>query len=229
MFTKIKLLWAYGILLLLPAYSALAQESAPIGNSFSQTGFYAGFGTGVNVTANYGLIKTYEQNNQIQAANMGDITGYSTPIFLYGGYRFNPYLSAELTYTYSGNQEYPQPNGCQDCTNFWGSQNYFGFNAVGYLPVADWFYLKARAGLAVGGSTMTTYVGNPGTVDTTSILGVGIDYPLTRHLAINFDYINYGLLIPIKLQYRTPPGGQSLGTVDTLQQNLLLFSLKIDF
>lgn len=217
------------LILALCSLSVGAEESAPIQSIPEQTGFYAGFGTGMNVTINYGLIKTYQQNNQVQAVNMGDVTGYSAPIFLYGGYRFNQYVSGELSYTYSGNQEYPQPSGCQNCTNFWGSQNYFGFSAVGYLPVSNWFYLKARAGLAIGGSTMTTYVGNPGTVDTTSILGVGIDYPLTRHLAINFDYINYGLLIPIRLQYRTPPGGQDLGTVDTLQQNLLLFSLKIDF
>lgn len=229
MIIKKNSVWICGSLLTLLALPVSAEESAPIYNPFDQSGFYAGFGTGVNITANYGLIKTYEQNNQIQAVNMGDVTGYSAPIFLYGGYRFNPYLSAELTYTYSGNQEYAPPSSCANCTNFWGSQNYFGFNAVGYLPISDWFYLKGRAGLALGGSTMTTYVGNPGTVDATSILGVGIDYPVTRHLAINFDYINYGLLIPIQLQYRTPPGGQNLGTVNTLQENLLLFSLKVDF
>ena len=61
-------------------------------------GFYTGIGTGVNISSNSGLIKTYVKQDYISGVqNMGDITGYSLPILIDVGYRFNPYFSTEFT------------------------------------------------------------------------------------------------------------------------------------
>lgn len=196
---------------------------------FDQEGFYIGFGSGINITNNSNLIKTFEIETQMKVTNMGSLSGYSVPVFFYGGYRFNPYLSTEISYTYSGNQNYTAPNDCVNCSDFWGSQNNFGVSAVGYLPIKNWVYLKARLGLAYNTSSFTTYIGDPGTKNITSITGLGIDYPIIKNLGISFDYINYGLLIPIQLQYQSPQGGPNLGVIDTQQSHLFLFNLKVTF
>ena len=193
------------------------------------SGTYICIGSGVNMVSKSGLIKTYNNSQgEVASQNLGNVTGYSLPIFLYSGYRFNNYLSAEFTYTYSGNQNYqgPEVNGS---TTFVGSQNTFGLSAVGYLPLTENFYLKGRIGAGYSLDTMTRYIGDPGTKNTTSILGLGLQYFLFPKFSIDMDYINYGLLAPMKLEYTPPPGGPNLGTVDSLMVNQLFVSLNFHF
>lgn len=195
-------------------------------------GFYTGLGTGLNITSNSNLIKTYGADQKTEGIqNMGNPLGYSLPILVDAGYRFNLYLSAELSYSYSGNQQYVGPVGVAGNSDvFWGSQNMFGLSAMGYLPLTTDLYLKGRLGLAYAMATMTTYVGDPGTKMVTSELGVGLQYFMTKYLSLDFDYINYGALILMQLHYNPPIGGApDLGTIDTINNNQFFVSLTVHY
>lgn len=195
-------------------------------------GFYTGIGTGLNITSNHNLIKTYGTEQDVHGVNnMGNVTAYSLPIFIDGGYRFNPYLSTEFSYSYSGNQQYTGSVGV-DGNNalFWGSQNMFGISALGYLPLTTNLYLKGRLGLAYAMATMTTYIGDPGTKMMTSEIGAGLQYFMSQYLSIDFDYINYGLLIPMQLSYKPPAGGApNLGVIDTINNDQFFVSLTVHY
>lgn len=203
----------------------------------SLSGAYLGAGTGLNITNNYNLIKTFgynHQSGQPYTGYIGNVTGYSVPVFAYAGYRFNKYLATEATYTYSGNQGYsraPNYDSVPGNEEFWGSQNTFGISALGYLPVVKDLYLKARTGIGYSLDTMTTYIGDPGTKNVTSILGLGAEYYMTKNLSLDFDYINYGLIIPIKLHYTPFSGasGMNLGTIDSIIINDFFLSLTVHF
>ncbi len=196
-------------------------------------GFYAGIGSGLNMVYNQGLIKTYSTYGEnIGYQYMGDVTGYSVPIFINFGYRFNQYFAAEAFYNYSGSQSYSQPEqNTKDQTDFAGSQNSFTMNALGYIPLVDnYLYIKGRLGIAYTLDTLTTYTGNPGTSNITSVMGAGLQYFMTNHLSLDFDYINYGALIPLNMQYQPPvTGGPNLGTVDSIIVNEFLLSLNVHF
>ena len=106
----------------------------------------------------------------------------------------------------------------------------FGISALGYIPLISDLYLKGRLGMAYSMNTMTTYVGDPGTKMLTSEIGAGLQYFMTKHLSLDFDYINYGLLLPMQLQYHAPvSGGPSLGTIDTVMNNQFFLSLNIHY
>lgn len=195
-------------------------------------GFYTGVGTGFNVTSNSNLIKTNGVDQQINGIReLGNPSGYSLPILVDAGYRFNPYLAAEFNYSYSGNQQYVGPVGVSGGNNvFWGSQNMFGLSAIGYLPLTTDLYLKGRLGLAYAMATMTTYIGDPGTKMITSEFGVGLQYFMTKYLSLDFDYINYGLLMPMQLQYNSPePSTPNLGVIDTINNNQFFVSLTVHY
>lgn len=195
-------------------------------------GFYTGFGTGFNVTSNSNLIKTYGADQQINGIReLGNPPGYSLPILIDVGYRFNPYLSVEFSYSYSGNQQYVGPVGVSGNNDvFWGSQNMFGLSALGYLPLNTDLYLKGRFGLAYAMATMTTYIGDPGTKMVTSELGVGLQYFMTKYLSLDLDYINYGLLMPMQLHYNpTTSGSSDLGVIDTINNNQFFVSLTVHY
>lgn len=195
-------------------------------------GFYTGLGTGLNITSNSNLIKTYGVDKDIEGIRgVGNPLGYSLPILVDAGYRFNPYLSVEFNYSYSGNQQYVGPVGATGNNDiFWGSQNMLGLSAVGYLPLTTDLYLKGRLGVAYAMATMTTYIGDPGTKMVTSELGVGLQYFMTKYLSLDFDYINYGALIPMQLQYSPPAGGApNLGAIDTINNNQFFVSLTVHY
>ncbi len=204
------------------------------------TGFYIGAGTGLSIVQNYGLTKTYHtrpaggdpsvEYNPLSTQYIGNTTGYSLPFSMDLGYRFNKYLGTEFTYVYSGNQHYQRASQDVTGSNFWGSQNTFALAAIGYLPILNNVYLKGRAGIAYSVDSMTTFVGNPGTKNLTSELGVGIQWMVLKHMSLDFDYINFGLLKPMELRY-TPPnaGGPNLGVVDTLISNNFLLSVNYHF
>ena len=195
-------------------------------------GFYTGIGTGLNITANSNLIKTYGTEQEIHGiSDLGNVSAGSLPILIDAGYRFNPYLSAEFTYSYSGNQQYTGPVGVDgNKTTFWGSQNVFGVSALGYVPLTNNLYLKGRLGLAYAMATMTTYIGDPGTKMMTSEIGVGLQYFMSQYLSLDFDYINYGLLMPLQLNYKPPAGGApNLGVIDTISNNQFFVSLTVHY
>ncbi len=195
-------------------------------------GFYTGIGTGINATTNSNLNKTYGASGKISGVeNMGNLTSYSLPFLIDAGYRFNPYLAAEFTYTYSGNQQYVGPVDMTGVDGgFWGSQNMFGLTAVGYLPLNKDLYLKGRFGLAYTLATMTTYIGDPGSKMLTLELGLGLQYYVLKDISLDFDYINYGAFIPMHLNYKPPTGGQpNLGVIDTISNNQLFVSLTVHY
>ncbi len=195
---------------------------------------YFGAGSGLNITQNYGLVKTFyvpsaTSNSQydIQSQFLGNVSGYSMPVYANFGYRFNNYVAAEFDYVYSGNQIYQRPSMSPNKTNFWGSQNNFGLVAVGYIPVRENIFLKGKLGLAYSMDTMTTYAGDPGTKNITSEIGLGAQWFIKRNWSLDFDYINYGLLIPIHENYRAPQsGGPNLGTINTIISNEFLLSIN---
>ncbi|MBX9599136.1 MAG: outer membrane beta-barrel protein [Burkholderiales bacterium] len=191
------------------------------------TGLYIGAGTGLNITKNSGLIKTYTPSNDAGYQYIGNPTGYSMPFNADLGYKVNNYFGVEFNFFHSGNQIYQQASNSPNQSNFWGSQNIFGLSALGFLPLSSDFSLKARAGVALSVASMTTYIGNPATINPTSELGLGVSWSISKNLAIDFDYINYGLLAPMQLKYRPPQSGQpNLGVVDTITVNSFLFSLN---
>jgi hypothetical protein len=191
-------------------------------------GFYIGGGSGLNITSNKDLIKGFSTDNVMQLQKMGDVTGYSVPIFAFTGYRFNEYIAAEFAYSYSGNQTYERASREPKGPGFWGSQSIFSMNAIGYYPlITNSLYLKGRAGIAYSMDTLTTYPGNPGTKNFTSVLGAGLQYYVRKNISIDFDYVNYGILAPMKLEYTSPIG--SLGTVDSITSNQFLLSASIHF
>ena len=215
------------LILLLFAVSYVVAEQ------YDMSGFYFGGGTGVSVAQNYGLTKTYypdppppdaapNQYRPIDTYFMGNVNGYSIPIMLDVGYRFTNYFATEFTYLYSGNQGYARAPEDYLNSNFWGSQNYFGLTAVGYIPVSDSFYLKGRAGFAFSMDTMTTYAGNPGTGNFTTEFGLGVEWTLLRHMSLDFDYINFGWLKPMQLFYVAPAnGGPNLGVINNFISKIL--------
>ena len=217
------------LLLLLPIFTGIVFAK-------DVEGFYVGIGTGFNITANHGLTKVYNasnvKNEGIPAVQyLGNVSGYSMPFSANLGYRFNDYVSAEVLYTYSGNQQYQKASNDLNGTDFWGSQNTVSLNAVGYLPlINERLYLKGRIGLGETFTTMTTYIGNPGRDQITSSLGMGLQYLFAEHLSVDFDYVNYGLLIPINVQYMPSSlGYPALGQINSQQENLFLFSLNYHF
>lgn len=203
-------------------------------NNYNIKGFYVGFGTGVNITTNNNFYKTYpDSNNNFAVArldNNGQVLGISAPFWIYGGYRILEYLQIEISFNYSGNQDYQKPVN-DPATNFWGSQNIISTSVIGLCPLVDkYLYLKGRLGVAYSINSFTNYLGNPNTDTFTSVLGFGMQYKFMQHLSVDFDYINFGLLSPIHLIYKSyAQGTPNLGVIDTLNVNQFLISLQVLF
>lgn len=196
------------------------------------TGFYLGVGSGINVTRNSNFYKIYNDgSNQYQRLDIGGpVLGYSLPFYLYSGYRFFEYFSVELSYNYSGNQTYSKPSGQVSGSDFWGSQNTISLDAVGYFPlIHDDLFLKGRIGIAGSLDGATTYPGNPKTYNLTSTLGLGVQFFVMKHMSINFDYINYGVIFPIYLVFKPSVGAPDLGIIDNININQYLLSLQYHF
>lgn len=215
----------YYLILFFIMYTSFSKEN-------KVTGFYLGVGSGINVTRNTNFYKIYNDgSNEYQRLDIGGpVLGYSIPFTLYSGYRFFEYFSVELSYNYSGNQVYNKPSGQFNGSNFWGSQNTLSINAVGYFPlINDDLFLKGIIGIAGSLDGATTYPGNPKTFNLTSALGLGIQFFVMRHMSINFDYINYGILFPINLVFKPSAGAPNLGIIDNININQYLFSLQYHF
>lgn len=188
------------------------------------SGFYLGIGSGINNTITNNMKYSYLENNKQYTQNLGNVSQNSTPFSLDFGYKFNNFVSAELLYSYSGNQNYSSDNG-----NFWGSQNIISLDAVGFLPLLSNVYLKGRAGIAGYKTNLTNYVGNPNTINLTSSLGAGLEYRFMQNIALDFDYINYGLINPVNLSYQPCSSCYNIGSAGTQQTNLYLLSLQYYF
>lgn len=201
---------------------------------YNTKGFYLGIGTGINITTNYDFFKTYiNPNNQFafeKLDNNGQILGISVPFMIYAGYRIFEYLQIDVAFNNSGNQMYQKPVN-DPTSNFWGSQNIFSTSVIGLCPlVNNYLYLKGRLGVSYTINSFTNYLGNPNTNAITSVLGLGLQYKFMQHLSIDFDYINFGLLAPIKLIFKSYQQDMpNLGVIDTININQFLISLQILF
>ena len=171
--------------------------------SFGIDGFYLGGGMALNQTSAENIYKTYSVAGADKAMGsyLGNQTKNSVGTYFNGGYQFNDYFATEASYLWSNNQVY-QPSA-QDGGNktFLGSQNLVAANAIFLYPFTDWFNLKVRGGIAWERATMTDYAGSPMTDGFTSVLGIGTSFYIFKHISLDLDYINYGLLLPLNLHY----------------------------
>ena len=80
---------------------------------------------------------------------------------------------------------------------------------------------------------MTDFVGSPMTDGITSVLGIGTSFYVFKHISLDLDYINYGLLLPLNLHYNANSnqfiGGQPPANVATIQNNDLIVSINYHF
>lgn len=192
-------------------------------NSYS-SGFYIGVGSGINTTNTNNMIYSTSVNQKQQTTSLGNVNENSTPMAINLGYQFNNFLSTELIYTYSGNQNYTSSIG-----NFWGSQNILALDAIGYLPILSNVFVKGRVGVAGYQSNLTTYIGNPNTTSLTSSLGAGLEYRFIKNISLDLDYINYGLINPVNLNYNPCNNCNNIGSAGSQSTNLYLISLQYHF
>lgn len=184
--------------------------------SYAEDGFYVGTGLALNQTTSENIYKTYWSSEGSQG--VGSIPGTqvrgSTGFFGDVGYQFNNYFATEVNFLWSNNQVYTpvaQDTGSQ---TFLGSQNLVSANALFLYPFTDWFSLKVRGGIAWERATMTDYVGSPMTDGFTSVIGLGGSFYIFKHISLDIDYIGYGVLLPLNLNYHSN-GNQIQGAVPT--------------
>lgn len=204
--------------------------------SFGLDGFYLGGGMALNQTSYNDIYKTYYAANGSGSgvgSYLGDQTKGSVGTYFDGGYQFNDYFATEVSFLWSNNQIY-QPSQ-QDTGNktFLGSQNLVAVNALFLYPFTDWFDLKVRGGVAFERATMTDYVGSPMTDGFTSVLGVGAAFYIFKHISLDLDYINYGLLLPLNLHYNVNGnnivGGNPPANAATVENNDLVLGVNYHF
>ncbi len=202
--------------------------------SSAQDGFYIGSGVALNQTTSENIYKTYWSPyfSQGVISNPGTQVGNSTGLFTNFGYQFNDYLASEVNYLWSNNQIYTPV--AQDAGNrtFLGSQNIVSANALFLYPFTDWFNLKIRGGIAWEEATMTDYVGSPMTDGFTSVIGLGGSFYIFKHISLDIDYIGYGVLFPLNLNYHSNGNqirGQMPTNVATVTNNDLILGVNYHF
>lgn len=127
-----------------------------------------------------------------------------TAFKVYGGYRFTENFGVEVGYARLGNFSRPG--------NSWygslprqekGSGNVFYGAATARLPLSDAFAVNGRLGLARGRISGGDANGNTllfaqdqrlGGSATSLMFGVGLEYALTRNIALTADYDHFGKL-----------------------------------
>ena len=182
---------------------ALALSSVSV-LCYALDGFYLGGGVALNQTSSDNIYKTYyapDGSGDAVGSYLGNQSKNSVGTYFSGGYQFNDYFATEVSFLWSNNQVYqPSPQNTGNKT-FLGSQNLLAANALFLYPFTDWFDLKVRGGIAFERATMTDYVGSPMTDGFTSVLGIGGAFYIFKHISLDLDYINYGLLLPLNLHY----------------------------
>lgn len=199
-------------------------------------GFYLGGGVALNQTSLDNIYKTYyapDGSGDAVGSYLGNQNKSSVGTYLNGGYQFNDYFATEVNFLWSNNQIYqPSPQDTGNKT-FLGSQNLLAVNALFLYPFTDWFDLKVRGGIAFERATLTDYVGSPMTDGFTSVLGVGAAFYIFKHISLDLDYINYGLLFPLNLHYHengnTVVGGSPPANAATVENNDLVLSVNYHF
>ena len=206
------------------------------GLSYALDGFYVGAGMALNQTSSNDIYKTYYAANGSGSAvgsYLGNQNKDSVGTYFNGGYQFNDYFATEVNFLWSNNQVYqPSPQDTGNKT-FLGSQNLFAVNALFLYPFTDLFDLKIRGGVAFERATMTDYVGSPMTDGFTSVLGIGGAFYIFKHISLDLDYINYGLLLPLNLHYNANGnnvvGGNPPTNAATVENNDLVLSINYHF
>lgn len=123
---------------------------------------------------------------------------------VFGGYRFNRYVSAEGTYVDWG--EVTLSTGSASVA---ASQTSYGLAVVGTLPLGDRFELFGKAGFLRTEQETTRRFPNPSTLnrnETGSHYGLGAKYLFTKNWALRGEWENTNKLnvdlISIGVEYR---------------------------
>ena len=189
-------------------------------------GFYVGAGSGINDTFISNSVVSYNENGAQKVYPQGNVSATSVPISIDFGYSFNNFLAAELLYSYSGNQTYPNlPGG----GTYSGTQNTISLSAVGFWPVLSNIWLKGRIGLAGQQVNLTNYMGNANSTGLTSAIGAGVEYKIIKNISVDLDYVNYGLINPVNLNYQPCSTCTNIGSAGSEMSNLYLLSLQYHF
>ena len=172
------------ILLPLALWSALA-GSAQAAEPAPHTGLYVGGAAGVS---------RYRLSDPGAPVVAKDTSG--TGIKLYGGLRFTEHFGIEAGYAQLGQfSERVRQGGAE--VEQRGKGRVFYAAATGRIPVTEAIAINARAGIAQGrvsGSNALSASANPIGRERGLMLGGGVEYGLSRNLAITADYDHFGKL-----------------------------------
>lgn len=158
-------------------------------------GWYIGAGAGeASINGDYPF--TGADNNYFGIKKQTTATGFK----LYGGYQWNDYWAAELTYLYFGKYTVHYA-GAFSAIKTSG----LGFSAVGVLPLTDEFMLLGKAGVLAKSAEIGqhnidySFINAYRTTRVAPLLGVGAQYRLTPALSVRAEYDYAGR---ITLDYR---------------------------
>lgn len=119
-----------------------------------------------------------------------------TGIKLYGGLRFTENFGIEAGYAQLGQFSERVRQGEAE-VHQQGKGRVFYAAATGRIPVTDAIAINARAGIAQGrvsGHNVLSASANPIGRERGLMLGGGLEYGLSRHLAVTADYDHFGKL-----------------------------------
>jgi OmpA-OmpF porin, OOP family len=116
----------------------------------------------------------------IQIASCEDTT---TAWKVFGGYRFNPYVGAELSYFNWG-----KVDARVGSANVSAKQTSYGIAAVGSVPVGRGFALQAKLGLLRTAQETTSPSGRADRSDTETHYGIGARYAFPGALALRAEW-----------------------------------------
>jgi opacity protein-like surface antigen len=165
--------------------STLAWVPAQAAEPAPHTGLYAGGALGMS---RYSLANPGVPVLKKDGTDLG--------MKFYGGWRFNENFGVEAGYARLGKfSERVRMNGSE--VEQKGSGQVFYAAATGRIPLSDSFALNGRVGLAqgrVGGTNVLSASANPIGRERGLMVGAGVEYGLSRNLAITADYDHFGKL-----------------------------------
>lgn len=208
------------ILIILGSIMGCSLAQADVANS----GWYIGAGSGFSTTTNSNTTLITGSNAVNQTFTpISNNSGNAVPISVDAGYQFNNLLSIEGMYNHI-NSDFTSLNNS-------GEQNIYSLSAVGTFPVLSNVNIKARVGASLYDTNINGYLGNVSTIKPTDLLGAGIQYRFIKNISLDFDYLYYGLLFPINMNYQPCSGCQSLSNNNGIanQQTTSIYLLSVQY
>lgn len=123
-----------------------------------------------------------------------DSTG--TGLKLYGGWRFNEHFGVEGGYARLGKFSERVRLGSTEVEQRGNGRVFYG-TVTGRYPLSESFALNGRAGVAFGrvsGTNALSAGANPIGSKRGLMVGLGVEYSLSRNLAVTADYDHFGKL-----------------------------------